>query len=110
MGRLTMVVCFVVIPLLWNVSPVSAQFFEAGVQKLEPPIKAPDFALKELGGREVSLSAFKGKVVLLNFFLLRAQFARNRPLPLANWTRSLRARTSFFRLQPFEGREKELWE
>lgn len=68
MRRLTMVVCFVVIPLLWNVSPVSAQFFEAGVQKLEPPIKAPDFALKELWGREVSLSAFKGKVVLLNFF------------------------------------------
>jgi len=29
---------------------VSAQFIEAGVQKLEPPIKAPDFALEELGG------------------------------------------------------------
>src|SRR4030042_3298294 len=30
--------------------------------------KAPDFTLKDLNGKTVSLSAFKGKVVLLNFF------------------------------------------
>lgn len=30
--------------------------------------KAPDFALKDLTGKTVSLSALKGKVVLLNFF------------------------------------------
>jgi len=30
--------------------------------------KAPDFALKDINGKTVSLSALKGKVVLLNFF------------------------------------------
>lgn len=30
--------------------------------------KAPDFTLKDMNGKIVSLSAFKGKVVLLNFF------------------------------------------
>jgi cytochrome c biogenesis protein CcmG, thiol:disulfide interchange protein DsbE len=30
--------------------------------------KAPDFTLKDMNGRTVSLSALKGKVVLLNFF------------------------------------------
>src|SRR4030042_5208982 len=30
--------------------------------------KAPDFTLKDLNGKTVPLSAFRGKVVLLNFF------------------------------------------
>jgi peroxiredoxin len=30
--------------------------------------KAPDFTLKDLNGNEVSLSSFKGKVVILNFW------------------------------------------
>lgn len=30
--------------------------------------KAPDFRLKDINGKEVSLSSFKGKVVLLNFW------------------------------------------
>ena len=30
--------------------------------------KAPDFTLKDLNGKTVSLSAFKGKVILLNFW------------------------------------------
>jgi peroxiredoxin len=47
---------------------VTAQFFEAGVEKLEVPITAPDFTLRELGGGKVSLGELKGKVVLLNFF------------------------------------------
>jgi hypothetical protein len=42
----------------------AAQFFEAGVQKLEVPISAPDFRLKKLGGGEVSLKELRGKVVL----------------------------------------------
>ena len=65
MKRLTMTFFFMLIFLLWNVSIVAAQFFEAGVEKLETPIEAPDFTLKELGGRMISLKAFKGKVVLL---------------------------------------------
>lgn len=30
--------------------------------------KAPDFSLKDMSGRNVSLSSFKGRVVLLNFW------------------------------------------
>lgn len=30
--------------------------------------KAPDFSLKDMSGRNVSLSSFRGKVVLLNFW------------------------------------------
>ncbi|GFP32264.1 cytochrome c biogenesis protein CcmG, thiol:disulfide interchange protein DsbE [Candidatus Hakubella thermalkaliphila] len=33
-----------------------------------PAIPAPEFALNSLGGREVSLSDFRGKVVVLNFW------------------------------------------
>jgi cytochrome c biogenesis protein CcmG, thiol:disulfide interchange protein DsbE len=54
--------------LLWNPSIVSAQFFEAGVQKVEPPVEAPDFTLNVLGGGKISLKELRRKVVLLNFF------------------------------------------
>ncbi len=37
------------------------------IDKLEK-IKAPNFSLKDLSGRPVSLSSLKGKVVLLNFW------------------------------------------
>ncbi|MBS1234910.1 MAG: thiol:disulfide interchange protein, partial [Nitrospirae bacterium] len=30
--------------------------------------RAPDFTIKDLAGKNISLSAFKGKVVLLNFW------------------------------------------
>lgn len=44
------------------------QYFEAGVQRLEPPIEAPDFTLQVLTGGKISLKDLRGKVVLLNFF------------------------------------------
>jgi cytochrome oxidase Cu insertion factor (SCO1/SenC/PrrC family) len=53
---------------LWNISVASAQFLEAGVQKLKTPIAAPDLALKELDGRDISLKEFRGRIVILNFF------------------------------------------
>ncbi|OGW25876.1 MAG: hypothetical protein A2X59_12945 [Nitrospirae bacterium GWC2_42_7] len=31
-------------------------------------VKAPDFVLKDINGKDVALSSFKGKVVLLNFW------------------------------------------
>lgn len=68
MRRFTIIFFFLVIFLLWNTSIAIAQFFEAGVQKLEPPITAPDFALHKLGGGKISLKASRGKVILLNFF------------------------------------------
>ena len=56
------------ITLLWYMSVAFAQFSEAGVEKFRVAVDAPDFKLKELGGGEVSLKEFRGKVVLLNFF------------------------------------------
>jgi peroxiredoxin len=48
--------------------PVRAQYFEAGVEKLDVPVDAPDFVLEKLEGGRVSLQDLRGKVVLLNFF------------------------------------------
>jgi peroxiredoxin len=47
---------------------VQAQFLEAEIVKFRVPVEAPDFRLKELTGREISLKELKGKVVILNFF------------------------------------------
>jgi len=38
---------------------------------------APDFALKDLGGKEVKLSSFKGKVVVLEWFNPGCPFVKN---------------------------------
>ncbi len=51
-----------------NARMVSAQFSEAGVQKLRVAVDAPDFTLKEIGGGKISLKEQRGKIILLNFF------------------------------------------
>jgi peroxiredoxin len=47
-------------------APVSAAVIGAGNAEVGKP--APDFALKDLDGKEVRLSSFKGKVVVLEWF------------------------------------------
>jgi len=42
--------------------------FAAPVSVLRQEVKAPQFALKDLNGRIVRLSDYKGKVVLINFW------------------------------------------
>lgn len=42
--------------------------FAASVSILRQEVKAPQFALKDLNGRIVRLSDYKGKVVLINFW------------------------------------------
>ena len=54
--------------LLWNAPIVIAQFLEAGVQKLEVPVEAPNFALNVFGGGKVSVKELRGKIIILNFF------------------------------------------
>ncbi len=54
--------------LVLNGQIVNAQFFEAGVQKLESPVAAHNFSLKDLRGQKISLKELRGKVVVLNFF------------------------------------------
>jgi cytochrome c biogenesis protein CcmG, thiol:disulfide interchange protein DsbE len=68
MRRLLMIAFSLIIFLLLNAPIVSAQFSEAGVQKLRVAVDAPDFTLKELGGGKISLKELRGKIILLNFF------------------------------------------
>ena len=68
MKRSAMIVFLMVIFFLWNTPKASAQFSEAGVQKLDVPIDAPDFTLKVLGGGKISLEGSRGKIIVLNFF------------------------------------------
>jgi len=66
--RILTVVFFLMIFLLSNAPVVSAQFSEAGVQKLRVAVDAPDFTLKEIAGGKISLKEMRGKIILLNFF------------------------------------------
>ena len=61
-------ILIIIIFLLGWTYKVTAQFSEAGVQKLEIPVDAPDFTLKELRGERVSLKELRGKIVILSFF------------------------------------------
>ena len=61
-------VLFLMLLLSSDPRVVSAQFTEAGVQKLRVAVEAPDFSLKEIGGGKISLKEFRGKIILLNFF------------------------------------------
>lgn len=68
MRRLLLTVFFLIIFMLASTSIATAQFTEAGVQKLRVAVDAPDFTLKEIGGGKVSLKELRGKIILLNFF------------------------------------------
>lgn len=68
MKRLGTVIFFLFIFLLGSAPMVTAQFSEAGVQKLRVAVDAPDFTLKEIGGGKISLKELRGKIILLNFF------------------------------------------
>ena len=68
MRRLLMAVFFLIIFMLWNTPMASAQFTEAGVERLRVAVDAPDLTLKELGGGKISLKELRGKIILLNFF------------------------------------------
>jgi peroxiredoxin len=54
--------------MLCNIPIATAQFTEAGVEKLRVAVDAPDLTLKELGGGKISLKELRGKIILLNFF------------------------------------------
>ena len=68
MRRLWMIIFFLIIFMLGNTPMATAQFREAGVEKLRVAVEAPDFSLKELGGEKISLKELRGKIILLNFF------------------------------------------
>ena len=68
MRHLFMIILFFMFFLFGNVPLATAQFSEAGVQKLRVAVDAPDFTLKEIGGGKISLKELRGKIILLNFF------------------------------------------
>jgi cytochrome oxidase Cu insertion factor (SCO1/SenC/PrrC family) len=51
-----------------NIPITHAQFSQANVQELKKPVDAPDFTLRELDGRNISLRELRGQIVILNFF------------------------------------------
>ncbi len=110
MKRLPTVFCFLVIFLLWNVPIVSAQFFEAGVQKLEKPVEAPNFRLKELAGRIISLKAFRGKVVILNFFSPFCPICQKQASSFDKLDEVIKDKDVVFFTVAVQGKEKELLE
>jgi thiol-disulfide isomerase/thioredoxin len=54
--------------------------------------KAPDFVLKDLRGRNVRLSSYKGKIVLLNFWATWCPPCRAEMPELVTWQREYRGR------------------
>jgi hypothetical protein len=82
--------------LIWSPPSATAQFLEAGVQKLEVPARAPNFSLKALGGGKMSLKRLRGKVVILTFFPLYVQSAGGNRLLSINWLKRLKARKQLF--------------
>lgn len=62
-------ILFSVLVLSFLNTPIThAQFSEANVQEFSAPMDAPDFTLKELDGRNISLKELRGKIVIINFF------------------------------------------
>jgi len=108
MRRFAMFFFLLIIFLLWNVSIVAAQFLEAGVEKLETPVDAPDFMLKELGGRKISLKELKGKVVLLNFFSPLCSICQKQASSFDKLDEVIKSKDVVFLTVAVEGREKDL--
>ena len=63
------VAVFVALALLLPIAAAGAPDFTAlGIQRYDAPKAAPAFTLPDLGGRQVQLADFKGKVVLLFYW------------------------------------------
>jgi peroxiredoxin len=98
----------IIILFCGNVSTVSAQFSEAGVEKLEKPIDAHDFTLKVLGGDKISLKELKGKVILLNFFSVECRVCQKEVPSLDKLSASIKSKDLVILLVAIDGKEKEL--
>ncbi len=110
MKRLTIIFFCMLIFLVWNIPVVSAQFIEAGVQKLETPVAAPNFTLKDLKGRKISLKDLRGKVVVLNFFSIWCSVCQRQASSFDKLDEEIKDKDIVFLHIAVEGREKELLE
>ncbi len=110
MKRLTIIFFCTLIFLVWNIPVVSAQFVEAGVQKLEAPFSAPDFTLKDLKGQKISLKELREKVVVLNFFSIWCSVCQKQASSFDKLDEEIKDKDIVFLHIAVEGREKELLE
>jgi peroxiredoxin len=108
MKRPSMVIFFMIIFLLWETPDVRAQFSEAGVQKLEIPITAPDFTLKALGRGKISLKELRGKIVVLNFFSSWCPVCKEEYLSFDHLCEGFKGKEVAFLKVAVKGNEKEL--
>ncbi|WP_319562303.1 TlpA disulfide reductase family protein [Marispirochaeta sp.] len=51
-----------------DLDPITGRFYRLGFGVPPQPVDAPDFSIMDLKGNRVSLSSFRGDVVLLNFW------------------------------------------
>jgi peroxiredoxin len=70
-GSLLLIFVFVLLP--WMEIKAEEKTYEdlytsLGIQRISPPVEAPDFTLENLEGSLVSLKDFRGKLVFLNFW------------------------------------------
>jgi len=91
-----------------NVSNVSAQFLEAGVDKLEKPIDAPDVKLKVLDGGEISIKELKGKVILLQFFDPYSSVCQKSAFALDKLHKDIKTKDLVIFHVAIKGKEKDL--
>jgi peroxiredoxin len=75
--KTTLILLFLICAFFLALTDTYAQdFFPWPIDKIVGE-KAPDFTLKDLSGRDVTLSSFKGKAVVLNFWATWCPYCRH---------------------------------
>ncbi len=108
MKRLTMSMFLIVNLFLRNIPVAIAQFQEAGVQKLEVPVEAPDFTLEVLGGGKISLRELRGKIIVLNFFTSWCPVCQKEFLSFDKLSKEFKDKNIVFLKVAVKAREKDL--
>ena len=108
MKRLTTSMFLIVNVFLWIIPVAIAHFPEAGVQKLEVPVEAPDFTLKVLGGGKVSLRELRGKIIVLNFFTSWCPVCQKEFFSFDKLSKEFKGRNIVFLKVAVKAKEKDL--